>query len=81
MAVARYVVVRDRDQWRINHEGNLYGYYATTDEATNVAIETAAKAGAIGYEAQVLIEVGANLYRKVWTHGVDPAPAGVRGPS
>jgi hypothetical protein len=75
MPIARYVVVRDRDQWRINHEGNLYGYYATSDEALKIAIETAAKAGAMGHEAQVLIEMGGNLYRKVWTHGVDPPPA------
>lgn len=74
MGVARYVVVRDGAQWRINHEGNLYGYYATADEATKVAIETAAKAGAMGHEAQALVEAGNGLYRKVWTHGVDPPP-------
>jgi hypothetical protein len=76
MNVARYVVVRDRDQWRINHNGNLYGYYATSDEALKVAIETAAKAGAMGHQAQALLEVGNGLYRKVWTHGVDPLPKG-----
>jgi hypothetical protein len=75
MTVARYVVVRDRDQWRINHNGNLYGYYATTDEATRVAIETAAKAGAMGHQAQALVEVGTGLYRTVWTYGIDPPPA------
>lgn len=75
MSIARYVVVKDRDQWRINHNGNLYGYYATTAEATQVAIDTAAKAGALGLEAQVLMEVGNSLYRTVWTYGVDPPPA------
>lgn len=74
MAIERYVVVRENANWRINFRGNLYGYYPDIAEATRIAIETAAKAGASGLEAQVLVEGADGLFRTAWTHGVDPAP-------
>jgi hypothetical protein len=74
MAREQYVVVRERAEWRISFSGNLYGRYATEAEAVRIAIATAAKAGAAGLQAEVLVEGGDGLFRTAWTHGTDPAP-------
>lgn len=75
MAREQYVVIRENAEWRISFSGNLYGRYATLAEARRIAIETAAKAGAAGLEAEVLVEGDDGMYRTAWTHGVDPPPA------
>lgn len=69
MARAQYFVVRERDQWRINHSGNLYGYYPSADAARQVAIATAQKAVAAGLVAEVLEEGDGGSFRRVWEPG------------
>lgn len=74
MSVIRYAVIREGAKWRVNLNGTNYGYYDDADAATQVAIETAQKAGLDGHTAQVLLETQPMQFRTVWTYGTDPAP-------
>ncbi|MBC7522740.1 MAG: DUF2188 domain-containing protein [Sandarakinorhabdus sp.] len=77
MAREQYVVIRENAEWRISFSGNLYGRYAEKAEAVRIAIETAAKAGAAGLEAEVLVEGDDGMCRTAWTHGTDAPPPAV----
>lgn len=72
MAREQYFVVRDKDQWRINFSGNLYGFYPTAEAARRVAIETAEKAVAAGLVAEVVEEGEGGSFRRVWEAGTSP---------
>ena len=73
--IARYAVIREGSKWRVNFQGINYGYYDDAGAATQVAIQTAHKAGEAGHQAQVLVETLPMQFRTAWTHGIDPAPA------
>lgn len=63
---ARYVVLQDKGEWKINLDNRYYGPFHTADEAEKMAIETARGAAERGFEASVLIMFGM-VTRTVWS--------------
>lgn len=77
MSNVRYAVIREGAKWRVNLNGTNYGYYDDAEAATQVAIETAHKAGLAGHGAQVVVETQPMQFRVAWTYGVNAAPKAV----
>jgi hypothetical protein len=65
---ARYVVLQDKGEWKINLDNRYYGPFANADEAERMAIETARQATERGYDASVILMFGM-VMKMVW-----PAP-------
>jgi hypothetical protein len=74
MARARYFVVLDDSQWKVNVDGQHYGPCRTQRDAIRAAVDTAHQAGAGGHDAQVLVQGQNNQFRTEWTYGHDPYP-------
>jgi hypothetical protein len=71
---AVYYVVFHAGQWKIKHRDKHHGPYSTQREAIRVAVDTAHKAGTMGFDAQVLVQGENNQFRTEWTYGHDPYP-------
>ncbi|MBK8787020.1 MAG: DUF2188 domain-containing protein [Chitinophagaceae bacterium] len=74
MARLQYYVVHHQGQWKISYNSVHYGPYSTQQAAINEAVDTAHKAGKLGYEAQVLVQGADSKFRIEWTYGNDPYP-------
>lgn len=76
MARLQYFVVKHDGQWKIKFEGQHYGPYGTgtQKDAIKEAVDTAHKSGALGHDAQVLVQGENNQFRTEWTYGHDPYP-------
>lgn len=70
----QYYVTLHEHQWKISFEGKHYGPYTNQNSAIKVAVDTAHKAGGMGYDAQVLVQGTNNQFRTEWTYGNDPYP-------
>ena len=74
MTPTRYIVLEHDGQWKINLNNRYYGPLATRDEAVRHAIETARQAGALGYDACVMVMVGTTEFETVWQYRKDEEP-------
>lgn len=73
MARAQYFVVLHEGQWKIKHNDKHFTY-SSQREAIRAAVDAAHKAGAQGFDAQVLVQGENNQFRTEWTYGHDPYP-------
>ena len=74
MARLQYFVVLHQNEWKVKFDGKHYGPYGTQAQANRAAIDAAHEAGAMGYDAQVLVQGRDNQWRTEWTYGNDPYP-------
>lgn len=67
MARQEYYVLSHAGSWKIRHNDKDYPY--TTQHAA-----IGAAAGALGHDAQVLVQGVGGQWRTEWTYGHDPYP-------
>lgn len=75
MGLARYFVVRHRDEWLVTLEGRTMATHNSQSQAISSAIIMADLMGAMHHEADVMVEdePGGPL-RLAWTFGQDKVP-------
>jgi hypothetical protein len=73
MGLARYFVLRHADHWLVTLEGRAMAHVATKAQAISSAIVMADLMGAMGHDADVMLDVGEKL-NLVWTYGDNALP-------
>ena len=74
MPQAYYLVANHKGRWTIKAGKRRFGPYRNQEHATNVAIDTAYRAGLKGFEAKVLVQRTDEEFRTEWTFGADTYP-------
>ncbi|MGK2909963.1 MAG: DUF2188 domain-containing protein [Sphingobium sp.] len=66
LPAARYIVINHDGEWKINLDNTYYGPFKTKEIAVDMAVDTAKKAGAVGYPASALLMTG-TAFEPLWT--------------
>lgn len=74
MSRAIYYVVLHQGEWKVKHNDNHFGPYASQKTAIRVAVDTAHRVGQRGHDAEVKVKGENNRFRTEWTYGHDPYP-------
>jgi hypothetical protein len=75
MAHLKYLIVYAQGQWKINHNGQLYGSYQTEKQAVSSAIEAAFSDSMRGHKVEVLTQDRLGELKAVCSYGRDSHPA------
>lgn len=68
---ADYYVVLHDSRWKIRFGGLHFGPYRTEEDATRYAVQTAHKAGQLGFDAQVFTQGQNTRFCIEWTYATD----------
>ena len=70
MAHLQYFVFDDRDTWKINFNGQVYGDFRSEQEAISKAIENAFANSMSGHKTDILVRDKINgQYKIAWSYG------------
>ncbi|MGB8314371.1 MAG: hypothetical protein WCE69_07770 [Aestuariivirga sp.] len=67
----QYFIIFHNNEWKISFKDKHYGPYPDQEEAIEAAVEAAYAMGAIGIDAQVLVQEAENTVRTEWAYGMN----------
>ena len=77
MSEHHFLVSKQGTHWKVSYRGTDQGPYSSAEEAVEVAINEAQKAGEQGHETEVLVQDDHLQFRRHWRYGdADGARAG-----
>ena len=71
MAHLQYLIVGDQGQWKISHNGQVFGNFQTEEQAISCAVEAAFSSSMNGHKAEVLTRDKLGELKVVCLYGRD----------
>jgi hypothetical protein len=71
MAHLKYLIVSDQGQWKINHDGQVFGNYQSEQQAISRAMEAAFSSAMSGHKAEVVTQGRLGELKVVCVYGRD----------
>jgi hypothetical protein len=72
MTEHHFLVSKQGSHWKVSYRGTDQGPYSSVEEAVEVAVSEARKAGQEGFQTEVLVQDDTLQFRRHWKYG-DPS--------